>query len=78
MKQALVLLIFISLYSFLSAIQCEKSQLIGCKNNYDISSCSCYPSSYYTGTFVLVHKCSNYYYRPTCTKSSLYINCFCS
>ena len=77
MKQALVLLIFISLYSFLSAIQCDKNESIGCKNIYEISSCSCY-SYYYSGSFAIFHKCANYSYRPTCIKSGSHINCYCS
>ena len=78
MKQALVLLIFISLYSFLSAIQCEKTQIIGCQNIYNISSCSCYPSYYSSSYFAVMHKCSSYPYRPTCIMSGGRISCYCS
>ena len=75
MKRALILLIFISLYSFLSAIQCLTTQKVGCKDNSKISSCGCYPKNY--GSFSLTYSCTSPK-RPTCHIPFKLVVCYCS
>ena len=76
MKQALIVLIVISLFSFLSAIiQCPTTQKIACKVSNIIASCQCVPKSV-VGNFALTHSCT-YPKRPACFKDGNSISCLC-
>ena len=77
MKQALIVLIVISLFSFLSAsIQCPTTQKIICKDSHTIDSCHCVPK-FVVGNFALTHLCTNSR-RPVCFQNGNSISCLCS
>ena len=75
MNQALILVIFLSLFSFLSAIQCSPKLKIVCSSSYNIGSCHCVSKST-KGNFALTHIC-NIPQRPNCFKNGRSISCVC-
>ena len=75
MKQVLVLLIIMTLFSFMKAeISCSSNLIIVCDRK-GIGSCRCaVPNS--VGRFVVVHSC-NPPLRPRCEGDKTTINCSC-
>ena len=77
MKQALIVLIAISLFSFLSAsIQCPTNLKVACQVSYAVASCTCVPKAV-NGNFALTHSCTKPR-RPTCHQSGNSIVCLCN
>ena len=77
MKQAFVLLILITLFSFLSAysISCQIDFKIVCRK-FTVDSCKCVPKNT-LGEYAFVKECQSPYH-PTCSGDSTCINCICS
>ena len=76
MNQALILLIFLSLFSFLSAsIQCQTYLKVACSSSSSVGSCRCV-SKNTTGNFTLTHTCTSPQ-RPTCFQKGRSIACIC-
>ena len=76
MKQALIVLIVISLFSFLLGIQCPTKLKVACQSSYAVSSCRCV-SKALKGNFALTHSCPNPR-RPTCYQNGNSIICLCN
>ena len=67
MNQALILVIFLSLFSFLSAIQCSPNLKVVCSSSLNVGSCRCVAKRT-IGNFALTHTCT-FPLRPTCFKN---------
>ena len=74
MKQSLVLLIILTLFSFMTALVCSPNSKIICVE-IDISSCKCV-SSDYSGNFEVSHSCDSSKV-PICEGNSKTVDCKC-
>ena len=74
MKQSLVLLIILTLFSFMSALACTQNTKIICEE-IDISTCKCAPLDS-QGNYVVSHSCNNSEI-PSCEGNSKSIDCKC-
>ena len=74
MKQALILFIIVTLFSFLFAIDCPPNAKIVCQKN-DIRTCRC-ANKNAGGTFAVSHSC-NAPQHPHCEGNYKIVNCFC-
>ena len=72
MKQALILLIVLSLFSFLLAIKCPSPDQLICEYKSRILTCICIPKTV-KGHFAFSHSCI-YPQRPECSKNGNSIN----
>ena len=77
MKQAFLLLILITLFSFLSSdgIACPINFKMACKK-FDFYSCQCVPKDV-QGEYAYVKECQTPL-RPACIGNRTTLNCFCS
>ena len=74
MKQSLVLIIILTLLSFMTALVCTPNTKIICVE-IDISSCKCVPLDY-AGNYVVSHSCNNPEV-PSCEGNSKSVDCKC-
>jgi hypothetical protein len=74
MKQTLVLLIILTLFSFMAALACSPNLKIVCVKTH-IGSCKCAPKNV-GGTFAVSHSCNAPQF-PVCVGNSKTVNCKC-
>jgi hypothetical protein len=77
MKQALYIILFLSLFAFLNAEvrTCPFTQKIVCKQ-YKVITCTCV-SQYTSGYYAVELKCQSPR-RPRCTGNDYSVNCTCN
>ena len=74
MKQSFVLLIILTLFSFMTALVCTQNTKIICEE-IDISSCKWAPLDY-EGNYAVSHSCNNPEI-PSCEGNSKLVECKC-
>ena len=74
MKQALVLLIILTLFSFMTGLQCS-SEEIAVYVDFNIKSCRCGPKDL-GGYFAIRQECQ-LNQKPTCIGDLTSIKCYC-